>query len=120
MIRARSQAAGPTSGPAWIGCCIGPGRPWSRSPIGCAPVSGPKRRLHRPPNLPWQPCVLLFEPPIEGDPMTEQSLPPGTPAHPDPGAFQARVTRTLYQEDPRMRSVALATLLSVMPGLGQV
>lgn len=52
--------------------------------------------------------------------MTEPSLPPGAPTDPAPGSFPARVAATLYQEDPRLRSVALATLLSLMPGLGQV
>jgi TM2 domain-containing membrane protein YozV len=54
--------------------------------------------------------------------MSEQPLPLSAPLHPDPvpGSFQARGATTLYQEDPRMRSVALATLLSLMPGLGQV
>lgn len=47
---------------------------------------------------------------------------PDTPTPPaaDPGAFQTMVARTVYQEDPRLRSTALATLLSLMPGLGQV
>ena len=38
----------------------------------------------------------------------------------EPGSFPARGATTLYQEDPRLRSVALATLLSLVPGLGQV
>ncbi|MDP1830420.1 MAG: hypothetical protein Q8K67_00030 [Geothrix sp.] len=49
--------------------------------------------------------------------------PPADPQHPtgqEPGSFQAMVARTVYQEDPRLRSTALATLLSLMPGLGQV
>ena len=50
--------------------------------------------------------------------MSEQTLPPSAPS--EPGSFQARGATTLYQEDPRLRSVALATLLSLVPGLGQV
>ncbi|MBK9795119.1 MAG: hypothetical protein IPP58_01235 [Holophagaceae bacterium] len=52
---------------------------------------------------------------------------PFTPsADPNPGSgkdaasFQTMVARTVYQEDPRLRSTTLATLLSLMPGLGQV
>lgn len=47
---------------------------------------------------------------------------PDTPTAPasEPGSFQTMVARTVYQEDPRLRSTALATLLSLMPGLGQV
>ncbi len=52
--------------------------------------------------------------------MTDQPLSASAPANPDPASFQARAVTTFYQEDPRMRSVALATLLSLMPGLGQV
>lgn len=39
---------------------------------------------------------------------------------PEAGSFQAMGARAVYQEDPRLRSAALATLLSLMPGLGQV
>ena len=55
-----------------------------------------------------------------------QPLTATPPADPDqgtgaePSAFQTRVARTVYQEDPRFRSATLATLLSLMPGLGQV
>jgi TM2 domain-containing membrane protein YozV len=52
--------------------------------------------------------------------MTEQALPPSLPREPDPASFQTRATRAFYQEDPRLRSVVLATLLSLVPGLGQV
>ena len=38
----------------------------------------------------------------------------------EPASFLAMGTRAFYQEDPRLRSTALATLLSLMPGLGQV
>lgn len=38
----------------------------------------------------------------------------------EPAAIQTMVARTVYQEDPRLRSATLATLLSLMPGLGQV
>lgn len=54
-----------------------------------------------------------------------QPLPPATPTDPhpgtgqEPGSFQT-MARTVYQEDPRLRSATLATLLSLMPGLGQV
>lgn len=49
--------------------------------------------------------------------------PPADPQHPtgpEAGSFQTMVARTVYQEDPRLRSATLATLLSLMPGLGQV
>ena len=45
--------------------------------------------------------------------MTEQALPPSLPREPDPASFQTRATRAFYQEDPRLRSVVLATLLSL-------
>jgi TM2 domain-containing membrane protein YozV len=55
-----------------------------------------------------------------------QPLTPAAPIDPntttgqEPGSFQTMVARTVYQEDPRLRSATLATLLSLMPGLGQV
>jgi hypothetical protein len=58
--------------------------------------------------------------------MPLQPLNPTQPAEPgpgterEPGSFQTMVARTVYQEDPRLRSATLATLLSLMPGLGQV
>lgn len=55
-------------------------------------------------------------PPPPTAPSTD--LNPGT--GPEPGSFQTMVARTIYQEDPRLRSATLATLLSLMPGLGQV
>jgi hypothetical protein len=54
--------------------------------------------------------------PLSPSPSAETS--PGLEK--EPGSFQTMVARTVYQEDPRLRSAALATLLSLMPGLGQV
>jgi hypothetical protein len=53
------------------------------------------------------------------------SLDPAAPeasanARPEAAAFPPPAQRPYYPEDPRLRSVALATVLSLMPGLGQV
>jgi TM2 domain-containing membrane protein YozV len=58
--------------------------------------------------------------------MSSLPSPEATPAEsnaharPETLAFQPLAQRPYYSEDPRLRSVALATVLSLMPGLGQV
>jgi len=56
------------------------------------------------------PEPVPFTPPVD----------PGPGSGKDASSFQTMVARTVYQEDPRLRSATLATLLSLMPGLGQV
>lgn len=54
-------------------------------------------------------------------PSPDSTNPESSPiTKPEAAAFLPTAQRPYYPEDPRLRSATLATLLSLMPGLGQV